>query len=144
MQKRITRPTRISNRIYPAKQCLKPSCGRHFLPTDARQKYCCEQHRIDHNNDQRKLKNVDLKIFGDKIAHNQAVLQKIYNKMPEFGHRPVNVSLLKYEDFYFDIYSSREKNPHTGLPVCWSWDYGIEGSDPEMETYIIHKKKIST
>ena len=42
---------RISNRTYPSRYCIKPDCNKAFVPNDARQKYCSQQHRIDSNND---------------------------------------------------------------------------------------------
>jgi hypothetical protein len=49
---------RTSNRRYPIRTCKKPDCNEGFIPTDARQVYCSEQHRIDFNNDRRKLKEL--------------------------------------------------------------------------------------
>ena len=68
---------RESNRRYPLRKCKKPDCQEYFVPSDSRQIYCCEQHRIDFNNDNRKQKEAITILFLKIVKSNEAILKKI-------------------------------------------------------------------
>jgi hypothetical protein len=95
---------RTSNRRYPIRTCKKPDCNEGFIPTDARQVYCSEQHRIDFNNDRRKLKELIDISFLKIVKKNRTVLHKIassyFYKKNGFTHK----SLLEYEGYDFNKY----------------------------------------
>ena len=100
---------RISNRKYPQKKCAKADCQLQFIPKDARQQYCCSQHRIDHNNDKRKLLMAEDTNLIRAIKHNYAVLIKIKNAPFYIAHKQVNLSVLEYENFDLKAFHKKEK-----------------------------------
>jgi hypothetical protein len=74
MIKKIKVKKRISNRTYPSKLCKKEGCYTEFIPTDGRQVYCCSQHRIDSNNDKRKIVDKFESEFIKAARNNKMVL----------------------------------------------------------------------
>ena len=76
-QRKSILKSRVSNRRYPLLMCKKPDCRESFVPTDARQIYCCEQHRVDFNNDKRKQKEAINIFFLKKVKSNRDILRKI-------------------------------------------------------------------
>lgn len=141
ISKRNIPKKRTSKREYPGKLCKKTGCGKIFIPNDSRQKYCCIQHRIDHNNDMNKKRNMDLLQLGKMLKHNEQVLEKIYESLKRSNTESFNVALLDHEKFNTDTFRRIEKNPETKRPVYWSGNFGIEGIDPKSDTFIVHKKK---
>lgn len=135
------RNRRVSNRRYPSKPCKKPDCSEPFTPHDAKQKYCCEQHRIDHNNDLRKERNKELNEYNNKLLKNEAILKKMYERNQQLPYLSITYSLLEYEDFDFDCNSKEEVNVDTKAIILWSLGYGIESKDATAQTFMIHKKE---
>lgn len=130
---------RTSNRRYPIRKCKKPGCQDEFTPSDARQIYCCEQHRIDFNNDRRKLKeSIDIS-FLKIVKKNRTVLHKIaasdFYKKNKFAHK----SLLEYEDYDFKKYHQIIINQRTKNEVHICYDYGLELIDPINQNFSINK-----
>lgn len=128
---------RTSNRRYPIRKCKKTSCQDEFTPSDSRQIYCCEQHRIDFNNDRRKLKeSIDLS-FLKIVKKNRAVLHKIalsiFYKKNGFVHK----SLLDYESYDFKIFHQIIINQKTQKEVQICYDYGLELIDPINQNFSI-------
>ena len=128
---------RTSNRRYPIRMCKKPGCQDEFTPSDARQIYCCEQHRIDFNNDRRKLKeSIDIS-FLKIVKKNRAVLHKIassyFYKKNGFAHK----SLLEYEGYDFNKYHQKIINQRTQNEVHICYDYGLELIDPINQNFSI-------
>ena len=70
MKNKIQKRQRFSNRTYPPKLCKKQDCNTEFVPTDGRQVYCNAQHRIDSNNDKRKVIDKIESDFLDLGANN--------------------------------------------------------------------------
>ena len=132
---------RISNRRYPPKACKKPDCRDNFTPRDAKQKFCCEQHRIDYNNDLRKERNKELNEYNNKLLKNQAILKKMYERNQQLPYLSITYSLLEYEDFDFDCNSKEEVHINAKEIIVWSLGYGIELKDATAQTFIIHKKE---
>jgi hypothetical protein len=132
---------RISNRRYPSQQCKKKDCQMSFTPTDKRQKYCCEQHRIDHNNDLRNLKAQPGIELDKKIQHNQTVLKKIFQALDTFKRTTVGIDLLIYEKYDFAYYTEKQINTGTNMAVYWNYFYGLEGRDAQKTTFIIHRRE---
>jgi hypothetical protein len=131
---------RISNRRYPVQQCKKKDCQINFTPSDKRQKYCCEQHRIDHNNDMRNLKAQPGIELDKKFRHNQMVLKKIFETLGNIGQTTISIDLLKYENYDFEYYTQKQINISTNREVYWNYFYGIEGQNDKKTTFIIHKR----
>ena len=128
---------RTSNRCYPIRKCKKPECNEGFIPTDARQVYCCEQHRIDFNNDRRKLKeSIDIS-FLKIVKKNRAVLHKIalsdFYINSGFAHK----SLLEYEEYDFKKYHQIMINKITKNEIHICYDYALELTDPINQNFSI-------
>ncbi|MBP8156794.1 MAG: hypothetical protein KAX93_00275 [Flavobacterium sp.] len=128
---------RTSNRRYPIRKCKKPGCQDEFTPSDSRQVYCCEQHRIDFNNDRRKLKeSIDI-FFLRIVKKNRAILHKIatsdFYRKNKFAHK----SLLEYEGYDFKKYHQLIINQRTQNEVHICYDYGIELIDPINQNFSI-------
>jgi hypothetical protein len=131
--------TRISNRRYPIRKCKKTDCKDEFIPTDARQVYCCEQHRVDHNNDKRKLKqSIDLD-FLKSVKKNRAILHKIVSSDFYKKNRFVHKSLLEYEGYDFKKYHQIIINKRTQKEVQICYDYGVELLDSINQNFSIKK-----
>lgn len=128
---------RVSNRIYPSKLCKKEGCNREFIPTDARQVYCCPQHRIDSNNDKRKIIDKFESEFTKKAKKNRFVLIKIsesdYYKKRDY----VEKGLLLYEGYEFPIYHSKELEHGTNRDILVCYEYGLILIDASKEIYKI-------
>jgi hypothetical protein len=131
---------RISKRKYPVRRCAKPACYIEFIPTHKRQKFCCPQHRIDHNNDRRDEKNKPSLTLEKKRRHNENVLRKVFIKLKELRSDNVAATLLIYEDFNFEVYSDRTINLLSNNEILWSYFYGIEGQSPERNFFKIHHR----
>ncbi len=131
---------RISNRVYPPKKCAKPDCEIEFIPTDARQIYCCRQHQIDSNNDKRKIITSYEVDFAKKVKHNKSILIKILNSPPYKKDGYIHVSILEYEGYSFHTYHSTMKENKSGREVKFSYEYGIMLIDFEKQFYKILKK----
>lgn len=121
---------RTSNRRYPIRKCKKPGCQGEFIPSDARQIYCCEQHRIDFNNDRRKLKESIDTAFLKSVKKNRAILFKIASSDFYKQNSNAHLSLLEYEGYNFDIYHQIIINETTDNEVHICYDYGLEFIDP--------------
>lgn len=133
---------RISNRIYKERIC--PQCGEPFIPIDARQIFCCEQHRIDFHNDQRKIKNAPLKKLTARILKNDTILKKIFTLVEEKkAANIINKTLLEYEHYDFEIYYERGINAQTKRIIDWFFYYGLEAADADPKTFIVHKRELN-
>lgn len=128
---------RISNRIYPIRKCKKTDCQEDFIPSDSRQIYCCEQHRIDFNNDKRKQKEAITILFLKKIKKNGAILKKILSSSYYKKHKCVNKSLLDYEDYDFNFYHKITINYSTGNEGHICFGFALELIDPINQIFTI-------
>ena len=129
---------RLSNRIYHERICLH--CCENFIPTDFRQHFCCPQHRIDYNNDRRKIKDAPMRAINDEQKKNDAVLKKASESLERLRQKSVSKDLLQYDGYDFKVFSSVSVNNETGKKVYWNIIYGIEGLDAKMNSFIIHKR----
>ncbi len=141
MKKILNKPIskkRISKRRYSPRLCKKPDCKKVFTPTDARQHYCEPQHRIDHNNDLRKIKYEPDRIFLESIKTNFKVLDKIIRSPFYIQNKTVNFSLLDYEGYDLTIYHSKVIDDKSGRDILICYHYGLECIDTETNQYRIH------
>jgi hypothetical protein len=137
--KKTEKKVRVSNRTYPPKLCRKPDCNLEFTPTDGRQVYCCAQHRIDSNNDKRKVIDKLESDFQKKVKHNRQVLVKIEKSGFYIKHGIVNKSLLLYEGFEFSIYHKIFFEKNSKREVLVNYDYGLMLVDSMKENFKIIK-----
>ena len=135
------RETRISNRRYAPRNCQKADCDIEFIPTDSRQLYCCEQHRIDYNNDKRKVVDKMERDFTNQVKKNKEILVKIYTSNEYKSKGSIHLSVLNYEGYDFNFFHSTliENNTKRELKVCY--DYGIMLADSEKQLYKILNKQ---
>ncbi len=129
---------RKSNRTQEPRVC--PHTGLEFIPTHKKQKYISKQAQIDHNNDQRAIKNKEVNEFTSMLKTNRKILRKAKAKLIELKQHAVSKDLLVFSGYDLNAFSSRQLNSKTGQTVYWSMDYGIEGLDIENKSFIIHKK----
>ena len=136
-QKKNIVEKRISNRRYPIRKCKKPDCQEYFVPSDSRQIYCCEQHRIDFNNDKRKLKEAINIFFLKIVKSNRAILNKIKTSdfYKENGYS--TKFLLDHEGYDFSTYHRIIINKKTGREVHVCYDYALELIDAKQEFFSI-------
>lgn len=138
IQKEVTR-TRHSNREYPTRVCEKPDCNLEFIPTDARQIYCSGQHRIDTNNDKRKIVDSIEIDFIKKAKKNKRILIKIGNSEAYIRNGFIHFSILKYEGYAFDIFHNSKMDTRINREIKFCYDYGICLIDSEKRNYKIYK-----
>ena len=128
---------RLSNRVYPKKMCRQ---GIHdFIPTDARQEFCCVQHRIDYNNDKRAIKNAPLKKIALGLTKNEGILKKAHLFMQKHEHGSITVDFLLYDGYDFNLPCTTSIS-NTGNKIEWQLSFGIEGIAKEKKLFKIHKK----
>ena len=139
-QKKNILKKRVSNRRYPLRNCKKPDCQVNYVPTDARQIYCCEQHRVDFNNDKRKEKEAITLLFLNKVKSNEAILKKVKTNDHYTKYRCVKKDLLDYEGYDFNYYHQIMINKKTGCEGHVCFDYILELVDPIELLFIIKKK----
>jgi hypothetical protein len=130
---------RFSNRTYPQKLCKKPDCNTEFIPTDGRQVYCSSQHRIDSNNDKRKVIDKIESDFKKKAKKNKHIMIKISESAYYIKSGFVNKTLLIYEGFEFPIYHRKQIDSETNREVQICYDYGLVLIDGENDNYKIEK-----
>lgn len=128
---------RTSNRCYPIRKCKKPDCQDEFIPSDARQIYCCEQHRVDFNNDRRKLKESIDTDFLKNVKKNKAILFKIASSDFYINNSYAHLSLLEYEGYDFKIYHKKEINQTAKNEVYICYSYGLECIEPTRGNFSI-------
>ena len=139
MIKKNTIRQRVSNRTYPPKLCKKPDCNLEFIPTDARQVYCNAQHRIDSNNDKRKVIDEFESDFKKKARNNKLVLIKIEKSGNYIKSGVANKSLLEYEGYDFSTYHRKKIETNTRREIQICYDYGLILIDALNENYKIVK-----
>lgn len=131
--------TRHSNRVYPPKLCQKPDCNLEFIPTDARQIYCSKQHRIDSNNDKRKIVDSIEKDFTKAAKSNKRILIKILSSEEYKTRCYIHYSILRYEGFDHDVFHSIKFESETNREVKFCYDYGLMLLNSEKDIYEIIK-----
>ena len=130
---------RISNRKHPDRICKKPDCKKQFTPADKRQIYCTQQHRVDHNNDLRDLKDKPHKVIKQINLKNQEILAKIYRIQKAKNYPEFNYHLLEVDDFDRRYYT--DSTMVDSKIVYWNYHYGVQGVDSEKKLFITHFRK---
>ena len=110
-----------------------------FIPTDGRQVYCNAQHRIDSNNDKRKVIDLIENDFKKKAKKNKQIMVKISESANYIICGFVNKTLLIYEGFEFPIYHRKQIDLETNREVQICYDYGLILIDVENDNYKIEK-----
>jgi hypothetical protein len=139
MKNKIQKRQRFSNRTYPPKLCKKQDCNTEFVPTDGRQVYCNAQHRIDSNNDKRKVIDKIESDFNKKAKKNKQIMIKIKGSVNYIKSGVTNKSLLLYEGFEFPIYHRKQIDSDTNREIQICYDYGLILIDAKNDNYIIEK-----
>ena len=136
-QKKNILKKRVSNRRYPLRKCKKPDCQVNYVPTDARQIYCCEQHRVDFNNDKRKLKESINIVFTKKGKSNRDILKKIQSCAYYKKHGHATKFLLDHEDYDFNFFHQMFINEKTKREVYVCYEFTLELIDATHQYFLI-------
>ena len=128
---------RCSNRTYPRKLCKKPECNMEFVPTDSRQVYCSSQHRIDSNNDKRKVIDKIESDFNKLARNNKRILIKISKSLTYQVTGKVNASVLEYEGYDHSVYHQSIKDNITKREVKFCFNYGLTLTESDQHFFNI-------
>ncbi len=139
MQKKEFTRKRYSNRVYPPKICLKQGCVEEFIPTDARQIYCCRQHQIDSNNDKRKIVDSYESRFKKVAKSNKQILIQVFNSEEYRIKGFVHSAVFKYLNYDFDIFHSIIIDEEYGVEVKFCFEYGLHLINVEKQLFKIVK-----
>ena len=133
---------RISNRTYPSRYCIKPDCNKAFVPNDARQKYCSQQHRIDSNNDKRKVIDKIDNDFTSRAKRNEKILIKIIESPYYIKNDFTHFIFLEHEGYDFETFHFIEYDKETNREIHFCYKHGILLIDAEKKHFkIIIKEK---
>ena len=110
-----------------------------FVPTDGRQVYCNAQHRIDSNNDKRKVIDKIESDFNKTARNNERILIKISKSLTFQMTGKVNASLLEYEGYDHSIYhrSQIDKKTKREIKFCFNFGLTLTESDQHFFNIII-------
>lgn len=128
---------RISNRTYPPKLCKKEGCNTEFIPTDGRQVFCCSQHRIDCNNDKRKVIDKFESEFNKSARSNKRILIKISVNKFYLHSGKVSASLLDFEGYDHSIHHRIVVDEKTNREIKFCFNYGLTPIDSEKKLFKI-------
>lgn len=129
---------RISKRVYPNRKCKQ--CGDDFTPHDAREVYCCRQHGIDYNNDQRRIKEVPLKDLNKKLVQNEKILKKFYTALQDLKQEMLSLDYLILDKYDLNV-PCETSISKAGNKIEWQLSYGLEGVDQKRKLFKIHKRQ---
>lgn len=133
---------RFSNRTYPRKLCKKPDCNLEFVPTDGRQVYCSSQHRIDSNNDKRKVIDKIESDFILRAKSNEKILIKIIGSPFYIKNGFTHSIFLEHEGYDFETFHFIEYDEETNREIQFCYKHGIFLIDAERKYFkIIIKEK---
>jgi hypothetical protein len=129
-----------SNRRYPLKKCANCLCGNQFIPTDARQLYCCGQCGIDARNDRRKELNSTRFLDEKKLRNYDLILEKLYSKMEKLKLESITIQDLTLagidDDTLLVEMAKNEKNA-----ILWIYDYGTTPASQGLPHIKICKRR---
>lgn len=132
-----------SKRKYPERDCANPNCGfeQRFFPHDRRQKFCCEQCRVNFHNDIKHANNKTIYKAEKSLRAFDKKLEKIYYAfVNEDGYCIVWKDILAYEGINVALLVHEQQNTNTGGKVKWLFKYGTELHPNNPNYFIIHKK----
>ena len=132
---------RFSNRTYPRKLCKKPDCNMEFVPTDGRQVYCSSQHRIDSNNDKRKVTEKIESDFTSRAKSNEKILIKIIGSPFYIKNGFTHSIFLEHEYYDFETFHFIEYDEETDREIQFCYKHGIFLIDAEKKHFKIIKKE---
>lgn len=141
MIKKIKVKKRISNRTYPSKLCKKEGCYTEFIPTDGRQVYCCSQHRIDSNNDKRKVIDKFERNFTSRVKSNEKILIKIISSPFYIKNGFTHYVFLEHEGYDFETFHFIEYDEETNREIQFCYKHGVYMIDAEKKHFKITIKE---
>ena len=141
MIKKNSNKQRFSNRTYPQKLCKKPDCNMEFVPTDGRQVYCSSQHRIDSNNDKRKVIDKIETDFSSRVKTNEKILIKIIASPFYIRNGFTHSIFLEHEGYDFETFHCIEYDEATNLEIQFCYKHGIYLIDAEKKHFKITIKE---
>ena len=132
-----------SKRTYPERKCFNSSCEfeKEFTPHDRRQKFCCNQCRVNYHNDARHTINNNELLNEKRLRGFDKKLKKIYqNCVDAKGVCTVSKEILAYEQIDLRLSVSEQANPKTGGKVKWFYTFGTEIHPNDSNYFLIYKK----
>ena len=130
-----------SGRRYPERICFNQACIKEFTPHDRRQKFCCEQCRVDYYNDRRHFANNSTfrneKILRDCDAKTAKIFFRFADKS---GFCEVPLILFQHEGIDLRLAIEENENTKTGGRVRWFYKYGTEIHPRKPGYLIVHKR----
>ena len=129
-------------RSYPERPCPNPACisGGMFIPHRRNQVYCCEQCRINANNDKRSKENAT--VFGDakKLIIIDKKLSRLYKQYATTkGYCAVMKQIFFHEDIDVMLLVKEMLIKDTNTKVKTYFRYAIELHPQDKNYFIIHK-----
>ncbi len=122
--------------------CKKKGCDNSFTPTDRRQLYCCPQHRIDHNNDERAIKSMPVIALTEILKNNQRILEVAQQALTDIKDNSMLTSeCLKFIGYDWQYSTDRTKNIITEREITWCYHYGIEAENDSASRFILHYRE---
>jgi hypothetical protein len=131
-----------SQRKYPERVCFNLNCEfqKKFIPYDRRQKFCCEQCRINYYNDQRHINNTTVLLKLKKLKQIDDKLANIYKRfLNKDGKCLVRREILFYENIDVMLMVRELENKQTKGKVKAYLRFGIELLSTDDNYYLIHK-----
>ena len=113
-----------------------------FIPTDGRQVYCNAQHRIDCNNDKRKIIDEIASDFTSRAKSNEKILIKIIGSPFYIKNGFTHSVFLEHEYYDFETFHFIEYDEETDREIQFCYKHGIYLIDAEKKYFkIIIKEK---
>jgi hypothetical protein len=113
-----------------------------FVPTDSRQVYCSSQHRIDSNNDKRKVIDKIESDFTSRAKCNEKILIKIIGSPFYIKNGFTHSIFLDHEGYDFETFHFIEYDEETDREIQFCYKHGIFLIDAERKYFkIIIKEK---
>ncbi|WP_353079662.1 hypothetical protein [Flavobacterium sp.] len=113
-----------------------------FVPTDGRQVYCSSQHRIDSNNDKRKIIDAIESNFTSRAKNNEKILIKIIGSPFYIKNGFSHTFFLEHEYYDFGTYHTIKYDEATNREIHFCYNHGILLIDAEKKHFkIIIKEK---
>lgn len=115
----------------------KLDCNLEFVPTDGRQVYCSAQHRIDSNNDKRKIVDKIESDFNKIARNNKLILIKVSMSLTFIKTGKVSATLLDYEGYDHSIYHRNHIDEKTKREVKFCFNCGLTLSESDQQFFNI-------
>lgn len=101
--------------------------------------YCNAQHRIDSNNDKRKVIDELEREFNKKAKNNKQALMKIEKSVYYIKNGYTHLFFLEHENYDFNSFHRVVYNEEYKREIHYCYEYGIMMLDTEKKQFLIFK-----